>query len=102
MTPPAPTAATTGSSRTPRGRAGRELGRKEFDQAKRKVYYQEIQKIIYDEQPYTFLWNRGTFWAFNKRIRGVTTSPRGVFNFTPAEMAWWVKKSEQKYPAMMP
>lgn len=79
-----------------------ELGRKEFDQAKRKVYYQEIQKIIYDEQPYTFLWNRGTFWAFNKRIRGVTTSPRGVFNFTPAEMAWWVKKSEQKYPAMMP
>ncbi|MGD8395723.1 MAG: ABC transporter substrate-binding protein [Candidatus Eiseniibacteriota bacterium] len=66
-----------------------ELGRREFDFEKRRKYYQEIHKRIYDAQPYTFVYNRGTFWALHKRIRGVTTSPRGIFNFNPAENAWW-------------
>jgi peptide/nickel transport system substrate-binding protein len=73
------------------------LGRNEFDHEKRKRYYQEIQKIVYDEQPYTFLWNSPALWGFSKRIRGVTYSPRGVWNFDPSFMAWWVTKSEQAY-----
>ena len=76
-----------------------ELARHEFDFDTRRAYYQEIQQLIYDEQPYTFLWNRGTLWAFNQRIHGITTSPRGVFGFDPAEAGWWVKAAEQKYPA---
>ena len=74
-----------------------QLGRREFDETKRRDYYREIQKIIYDEQPYTFLWNRPTTWAFNKRIRGVVFSPRGVWNFDPSSYAWWVVKSEQAH-----
>ncbi len=75
-----------------------EMGRVEFDRAKRAKIYQQIHKIIYDEQPYTFVYNRGTFWAIHKRIRGVTSSPRGLFNFDPAERAWWVPRGQAKVP----
>jgi peptide/nickel transport system substrate-binding protein len=75
------------------------LARREFDESKRRDYYREIQKIIYDDQPYTFLWNRPTTWAFHKRIRGVTFSPRGVWNFDPSYFAWWVAKAEQAHGA---
>lgn len=71
------------------------LGRKEFDQAKRKRIYQEIQKLVYDDQPYTFLWNVPTRHAFHKRLRGIAFSPRGVINFDPGDKAWWVHKAEQ-------
>jgi peptide/nickel transport system substrate-binding protein len=73
------------------------LGRREFDETKRRDMYREIQKIVYDEQPYTFLWNRPTTWAFNNRLRGVVFSPRGVWNFDPSFAAWWVTKSEQAH-----
>ena len=71
----------------------------EFDEAKRMAMFAEIQKIIYDEQPYTFLWNRPVLWAFNRRIRGVTFSPRGVLTFDPAYFGWWTAKGEQAYGA---
>jgi peptide/nickel transport system substrate-binding protein len=74
-----------------------ELGRKEFDAAKRAKIYQEIGKLVYDDQPYTFLVNSKLTWGFSNRIRGVTFSPRGVWNFDPAEKAWWVHKSEQAH-----
>mgnify|MGYP001346059938 CR=1 FL=1 len=75
------------------------LGRREFDETKRRDIYREIQKIIYDEQPYTFLWNRPTTWAFSNRIRGVVFSPRGVWNFDPSFQAWWVTKAEKAHGA---
>lgn len=64
-------------------------GRKEFDPAKRKTIYQEIHKIIYDDQPYTFIFNRASTYAINKRIHGVQSGPRGIFNFDPSTKAWW-------------
>jgi peptide/nickel transport system substrate-binding protein len=78
-----------------------ELARHEFDFEKRRAYYQEIHRIVYDEQPYTFLFNRGTFWGLHERIRGVSSSPRGIFNFTPAEAAWWVPAGQSKHAAAM-
>lgn len=72
-------------------------GQQEFDEAKRAKIYQQIGKLIYDDQPYTFMWTRPTLWAFHKRIRGVTFSPRGVWNFDPAVMGWWVAKQDQLY-----
>jgi peptide/nickel transport system substrate-binding protein len=72
-------------------------GRREFDKEKRKLIYQEIGKIIYEEQPYTFQWSMPCLWAFNQRIRGVTYSPRGVWNFDPSIFGWWVTKQQQMY-----
>jgi peptide/nickel transport system substrate-binding protein len=72
--------------------------RRELDSEKRADQYREIQKLIYDDQPYLFLFNRTTTWAFHKRLRGVTTSPRGVFNFYPSHLDWWVPEGEQLRP----
>jgi peptide/nickel transport system substrate-binding protein len=61
-----------------------ELGRKEYDFEARRKIYQEIHKLIYDDQPYTWIYNRPTLAAINKRIRGVQLSPRGIYNFDPS------------------
>jgi len=71
------------------------MGRREFDFAKRKKIYQEIHKLIYDDQPYTFIYYRPSLYAVEKRIRGIQTSPRGIFNFDPSVRAWWTKSGER-------
>ncbi|MEE9294029.1 MAG: ABC transporter substrate-binding protein [Phycisphaerae bacterium] len=67
-----------------------ELGRKTMDHAKRMRYYAELSKIIYDDAAATFLVDAPNLWAFNKRLRGVTFSPRGPFMFDPGMRRWWV------------
>ncbi len=79
-----------------------EQGRLEFDPEKRKVIYQEIHKLIYDDQPYTFISNPPILAAFNKRIQGVQFSPRGIYNFDPSYAAWWVAAGKAKHLAALP
>jgi peptide/nickel transport system substrate-binding protein len=79
-----------------------ELGRKELDFDKRRKIYQEMHKIIYDDQPYTWIYNAATLAAFNKRIRGVEFSPRGIYGFDPSFDGWWVAPGEAKYAGLMP
>ena len=79
-----------------------ELGRKEFDFEKRRAIYQEIHRILYEDQPYTWLWNEPILAAFNRRIQGVQFSPRGVFNFNPSFTEWWVARSGQPVALMWP
>ncbi len=67
-----------------------ELGRREFDVEKRKRIYQEIHKTLYDDQPYTWIYNRPVLAAINKRIGGVQFSPRGIYNFYPSFYKWWI------------
>ena len=67
-----------------------ELARASFDHDFRRDCYREIQRLIYRDQPYTFLWNRASLWAFSKRLGGVRLSPRGIGNFYPGMLDWWV------------
>ncbi len=78
-----------------------ELGRKEFDFEARRKIYQEIHKLIYDDQPYTWIYNRPLLAAINKRIRGVQLSPRGIFNFDPSYGGWWVPAGQGRRVAML-
>lgn len=55
----------------------------EFDPEKRIKLYQQINQLIYDDQPYTWLFHESAFYAFNKRWRGYNFSPRGTFSFDP-------------------
>jgi peptide/nickel transport system substrate-binding protein len=71
-----------------------EEGRRTFDQAKRQAAYHRIHGIIYDEQPYTFLYSAESLPIVNKRFRGVEVSPIGIgYNF----IKWFVPKPEQRY-----
>ncbi|MBI3258411.1 MAG: hypothetical protein HYZ54_02860 [Ignavibacteriae bacterium] len=68
--------------------------RLEFDTKKRTQMLMELQQVISDEQPYTFLWNVVNPAVYHKRIQGVKFyMPRPGYN--PNE--WWVPKTMQKY-----
>ncbi len=71
-----------------------ELARACFDETKRRAYYAEISKIIYDDAPYAFLVNAPVLWAFDKRLRGVTYSPRGPCHFEPGVRNWWIHRDD--------
>jgi peptide/nickel transport system substrate-binding protein len=58
-------------------------GRHEFDRDKRAAIYGEIAKILWDDQPYTWLFYRNAFYGFSKKVRGYNFSPRGPFDFSP-------------------
>lgn len=67
-------------------------GRKEFDRAKRAVIYGKIHTILYHDQPYTWLYFRNSFYAFNKNLRGYMFSPRDPYGYQPGLMSIWKPK----------
>jgi len=68
--------------------------RRTFDQEKRKACYREIHRIIYQEQPYMFLYVPDSLSALHSRFQGVKLEPIGIgYNF----IDWWVPKSQQRY-----
>jgi peptide/nickel transport system substrate-binding protein len=60
-----------------------ERGRHEFDKQKRAEIYGEIANILWEDQPYTWLFYRPGYFAFNKKLRGYNFSPRGPFDCSP-------------------
>jgi len=58
-------------------------GRKELDPKKRQAIYQKIHTILWEDQPYTWLYYRNAFYGFNKSLRGYYFSPRGPYNYGP-------------------
>ncbi len=69
-----------------------EAARKEFDPQKRREMYRRFSKILYDEQPYTFLFTTDALVAVARRFHNVVVYPMGL---TPRQ--WWVPKDMQKY-----
>ncbi|MFH0791439.1 MAG: peptide-binding protein [Candidatus Omnitrophota bacterium] len=68
--------------------------RRTFDQGKRKDYYHKIHQIIYDDQPYMFLYAADSLSVLNQRFKGIKPAPIGIgYNF----IDWWVPKKEQRY-----
>ena len=72
--------------------------RRTFDQKKRQAYYHRIQEIIYDEQPYMFLYVPDGLSILHRRFREVKPAPLGIgYNF----IYWWVSRDEQKYTIVL-
>jgi peptide/nickel transport system substrate-binding protein len=57
--------------------------KEELDESKREAIFGQIHNILYDEQPYTWLYFRNSFYGFNKKLRGYNFSPRGPYNYGP-------------------
>jgi len=69
-------------------------GRRTFDQEERKQIYNQIHKIIFDEQPYMFLYAPDSLVIINQRIKGIEPGPGGIgHNF----IEWWVPKDQRLY-----
>ncbi len=62
---------------------------KEMKQEKRAEIYREIDEILWEEQPYTWLYYRSSFYAFNKKLRGYMFSPRGPYHYSPGFGSIW-------------
>jgi peptide/nickel transport system substrate-binding protein len=60
-----------------------EQGKLEFDPTKRAAIYARIATILQNEQPYTWLYYRNSFYGFNRGLRGYRFSPRGPFTYNP-------------------
>jgi peptide/nickel transport system substrate-binding protein len=72
--------------------------RKEFDENKRIEMMKQWQKLIYDEQPYTFLWSPKSRYIYDVRFKNTRWYNRGN---SPLLKEWWVPKSQQKYTQTM-
>jgi peptide/nickel transport system substrate-binding protein len=73
-----------------------ELYRNEFDENKRITIMKEWQKLIYDEQPYTFLWSGKGRYVYNNRFKNARWYNKQP---SPNYNEWWVPKNLQKYTA---
>jgi peptide/nickel transport system substrate-binding protein len=62
---------------------------KTFDHAKQAELYGRIQTLIYEDQPYLFLYDVNSFFGFNKQLRGYRFSPRGPFHYSPGISSIW-------------
>ncbi|MEO1992953.1 MAG: peptide-binding protein [Pirellulales bacterium] len=67
-----------------------EEGRRELDRSKRAEKYARIQEILYEDQPYTWLFWRNSFYGFSKQLRGYVFSPRGPFHYSPGFGSIWI------------
>jgi peptide/nickel transport system substrate-binding protein len=69
-------------------------GRRELDRAKRAQKYARIQELLYEDQPYTWLFWRNSFYGFSKDLRGYVFSPRGPYNYSPGFGSLWKPRAE--------
>ncbi|RLB46458.1 MAG: hypothetical protein DRI90_27330 [Deltaproteobacteria bacterium] len=70
------------------------LMRRTSDLEKEKKLMKSLLRVVYEDQPYTFLFWRAEYFALHKRFRGVTPN---VLSVLYGVEDWWVPKAEQKY-----
>lgn len=71
-----------------------EEGRETFDQQKRTLIYHKVHRILYEEQPYMFLYVPEVIPIAHKRIKGIKPAAVGIgYNL----IKWYVPNSQQKY-----
>jgi len=69
-------------------------GRRVFNQEERRNIYNRIHEILYEDQPYLFLFVPDALPVLHKRFKGVEVAPNGIgYNF----IKWFVPSSERRY-----
>ncbi len=69
-------------------------GRQEINTARRMRIWHHLQRVIYREQPYLFLFTSDSLSFIQERFRN--TKPVGKFGLNPAN--WYVPLKQQRYP----
>ena len=71
-----------------------EEARRTCDQKERKLRYQRIHEIIYEQQPYMFLCVPESLAIVHSRFQGIKQAPIGIrYNL----IDWWVPRAQQRY-----
>lgn len=69
--------------------------RSEFDEAKRVEINKQLQKVLYDDQAYTFLWTPKAKYVYSDRFKNVRWYPTPPTAYHLPE--WWVPANQRKY-----
>lgn len=69
-----------------------EQARRTMDDQIRNALYYRFHRIVYEEQPYTFLFTRPTFRFLDRRFENVVVHKLGL-----NESEWYVPKEKQRY-----
>jgi peptide/nickel transport system substrate-binding protein len=73
-----------------------EKARATVDEDKRMPIWQQCERILYEDQPYTFLMRRQSLVFIDKRIKNLQVTNLGLnYNMVPVEL--YVPGAEQKY-----
>ena len=65
--------------------------RAEPDDARRLADLHRLHRLLRDEAPALFVVNASQKVAFRRRIRGLTTSPLGLYGIWPGPLSWWAQ-----------
>jgi peptide/nickel transport system substrate-binding protein len=71
-----------------------EEGRRTFDREKRQQIYRQIHRLLYEDQPYTFLFVPDALPILHARFRHVRPTPIGIFYNV---IDWDVPMASQRY-----
>jgi len=69
-----------------------ELARGTLDDSRRNRLYQELHRILHEQQPYTFLFKRPSFRLIDGRFENVK-----VYNLGLKYWQWYVPEEKQRY-----
>ncbi|MDQ5859232.1 MAG: ABC transporter substrate-binding protein [Acidobacteriota bacterium] len=75
-----------------------EEARNELDPEKRRVIYHRLHRVFRDDPPVVFVVNASQKYAFRQRVRGLVTSPLGLYGFWPGPLSWWGTPDESVIP----
>jgi peptide/nickel transport system substrate-binding protein len=67
----------------------------EFDENTRIELIKRLQKILYDDRAYTFLWTPKAKYVYGKRFKNVRWYPTPITSYQLTE--WWVPQDARKY-----
>ena len=73
-----------------------EEARSTVDEDKRMPLWQAAERVLYEDQPYTFLTRSKSLVLVNKRMKNARVTPTGL-NMTDMPIGWYVPAAEQKY-----
>jgi peptide/nickel transport system substrate-binding protein len=67
-----------------------EAGRRAQDRAQRKESYYALHRLVLEEQPFTFLFAPQRFYAWSRRVHGVSPLDLSALPRWPGVAGWWV------------
>jgi peptide/nickel transport system substrate-binding protein len=76
-----------------------EQSRRETDEDKRVAIYHRLHAIFRNDAPAIFVTNSSQKYVFSKRVRGLVTSPLGLYGTWPGPLGWWASDAAAATPA---
>lgn len=73
-------------------------GRRTLEVAKRVEIYHRVERILREEQPYTFISHQRAIVGISRRLRGVKAGATGIWGWSPGPLDWWIPAGLQRRP----